>query len=386
MHRLCPVVFLAAAIALAGLLSGCEDGGGVREVTEKRSGVKPTKPVKADATSEERFGMTPAAMPSMQGLPEGHPAPAAAEYTWNAPSEWTVQPSSQFRTANFTFGPQNEGECYLSVLPGGGGGIDANINRWQEQMGLEPLSTEQIAALPKVDMLNGEAAFIEAHGAFAGMGGEAVPGYALLGAAVMDGLNAVFVKMTGPAALVEAEKDRFIQFCASLDKQATAPSTPPPAMAAAGAPQSEGRALELAWDVPPGWEPTAERPMRLVTFSVSGAPEVECYVSVFGHMAGGLEANLNRWRAQMGVVEPISAVEMAEMPTIEILGRPAVLLAVTGPYTGMAGETRENYRMLAAACELDDASVFVKMTGPADAVEEQRDAFMAFCSSLRPQE
>ena len=38
--------------------------------------------------------------------------------------------------------------------------------------------------------------------------------------------------------------------------------------------------------------------------------------------------------------------------------------------------------VLATVCTLDDAALFVKMTGPAARVRAEREAFLAFCRSL----
>ena len=40
--------------------------------------------------------------------------------------------------------------------------------------------------------------------------------------------------------------------------------------------------------------------------------------------------------------------------------------------------------LLGAVCILDGRSLFVKMTGPAAAVDGQKAAFTEFCRSLRP--
>ncbi|NUP97149.1 MAG: hypothetical protein HUU28_13400, partial [Planctomycetaceae bacterium] len=40
--------------------------------------------------------------------------------------------------------------------------------------------------------------------------------------------------------------------------------------------------------------------------------------------------------------------------------------------------------LLGAVCILEGRSLFVKMTGPAAAVDGQKSAFTEFCRSLRP--
>ena len=120
------------------------------------------------------------------------------------------------RVANFKLAANPEVECYLTVLQGAAGGIEANINRWRGQMSQEALKPEDIAALPRIDVLGKQGAVVETLGSFSGMTGDPKPGYALLGMIVELPERSVFVKMTGPETAVKAEKDRFLAFCRSL--------------------------------------------------------------------------------------------------------------------------------------------------------------------------
>jgi len=110
-----------------------------------------------------------------------------------------------------------EAECYVTLLGGAGGGVVANINRWRDQMGAEVLSEAQIAALPRIPFLGGEAVLVEIPGAYVGMGDADVPAALLLGAVCMLEDASVFVKMTGPRATVEAEREAFQEFCGSME-------------------------------------------------------------------------------------------------------------------------------------------------------------------------
>ena len=51
------------------------------------------------------------------------------------PKGWTDEGRSMMRDVNFSFGENGEGECYVARLPGAGGGLSANVNRWRKQMG-----------------------------------------------------------------------------------------------------------------------------------------------------------------------------------------------------------------------------------------------------------
>src|SRR5690606_19513113 len=98
-------------------------------------------------------------------------SPAPRGLIYDTPEGWTEKPGSPMRDVNFTFGEKGEGECYVARLPGAGGGLAANVNRWRAQMGTEPLTDEQVAALPTRSLFGQPARFVAVDGAFSpGMG------------------------------------------------------------------------------------------------------------------------------------------------------------------------------------------------------------------------
>ena len=119
--------------------------------------------------------------------------------------------------AGVDVGASGATECYVAVL-GGGGGLEANVNRWRGQLGLGPLSAEEIDALPRVPVLGSEAPLVEARGEYTDMAGESHEDHALLGTIVARGGSMLFVKMVGPRAEVEAERGRFLAFVQSLEQ------------------------------------------------------------------------------------------------------------------------------------------------------------------------
>ncbi len=136
---------------------------------------------------------------------------------WQVPEGWTPVEGSQMRMANFRFGEQQEGECYLAHLDGSGGGLAANVNRWRSQLGLKEIGEGAVAALPVIEMLGGGAALVDISGTYTGMRDKTPkPGSRLLGAILSLGEYSLFVKMIGPAEIVAAEQDNFLAFCKGL--------------------------------------------------------------------------------------------------------------------------------------------------------------------------
>ena len=130
---------------------------------------------------------------------------------------WVHAERSQMRPINLKFGPNGEGECYLSMLPGGAGGTAANVNRWRKQMGQPDLPEEEISAMPKRVLMGIEGVFVSLDGAYTNVGSaEALPDQRLMGIVAALGEVGLFVKMVGPKDLVAANQAAFDQFVDSL--------------------------------------------------------------------------------------------------------------------------------------------------------------------------
>jgi hypothetical protein len=193
-------LFGACFFILTLVLAGCGQGGFRKEITETRR----VNPVAA----------SPTALPASHAHP---PAVAAAPFEWQLPEGWTLSPPRPVRLATFSVAGNGDVDCYLTSLSGNAGGIEANVNRWRGQLGLPPATPEELAAMPKIEMLGRQATLVEAAGEFQGMDSEARPGWMLLGAVVeLDG-ETLFAKMTGPEQAVRAEKDLFVSFCNSIE-------------------------------------------------------------------------------------------------------------------------------------------------------------------------
>ncbi len=201
-------VVLVALLALAGC-----GGQGAKEISETRTAAPPPAPAPAqDMPAGHDMGMK---MPPADGtLPPGHPS--VSPYKWQVPEGWSEAPATSMRIGNFKIAASPDAECYLTLLKGTAGGVDANINRWSRQMGQADLKPEEIAALPKVDVLGQPAPLAEINGSFTGMAGQQFTDYSLLGTVVTLTEETLFVKMTGPAAVIKAEKEHFLSFCKSL--------------------------------------------------------------------------------------------------------------------------------------------------------------------------
>ena len=169
---------------------------------------------------------------------------------------------------------------------------------------------------------------------------------------------------------------------------------------AAGEPTAEGQMAHetadpgIAWDPPAGWTAAGERPMRLATYEVPGAPgagEASCAVYYFGPGQGGTPAaNLERWTGEFenpGKADPsVRDVHGVRVSRIHVRGR------YTSHGSSMGGEAhggeapQADYALLGAIAEAPGGSVFFKLTGPAATVDHAARDFDRMLGSIRKKE
>jgi hypothetical protein len=138
-------------------------------------------------------------------------------FKFSRPADWPWVPvASPMRKAQLTVpgkdGAQSAEIAFFHFGPGGAGGVDANVKRWLGQF----KSQEGVAKVETKDVGLTKVTFVSTEGTFSsGMpGGTSVPsdGYALLGAILDHPGGPVFVKMTGPIAVVQAARTQFTEF------------------------------------------------------------------------------------------------------------------------------------------------------------------------------
>ncbi len=218
-----PTLFIAGTAFT--LVSCGKQEAATHEITQSRPYTDEDAGLVAVNSAAERFGLV-APSKTAPAVSEGADNP----FRWVTPGGWVEVAGSSMRAVNFKLGASGQGECYLVAIPGGAGGMAANVNRWRKQMGQPELSSEEISALPKMEFFGAGATRIDISGSFAGMGPQAgaKDGYRMLGAIKATDQFTLFVKMTGPADLITANESEFDAFCASLGIKDT-PGRPPAA-------------------------------------------------------------------------------------------------------------------------------------------------------------
>lgn len=205
-----PVIFSCAVI---GLLSSCHRLAEKEVITESRETSAYSAKPNVDIPSSTRF------FDDAREEPQGRPN-FRELLTWTIPEGWTESSKPDpmgMRLLDLRFGPNQEGECYISLMPGSAGGLEANVNRWRTQMGQTAYTAEEIAKLPKKPFFNRDATYVAFDGDFKGFGAESArTGYRMLGLIHSAEQATIFVKLTGPKALVDQNAAAFDAFCESI--------------------------------------------------------------------------------------------------------------------------------------------------------------------------
>jgi hypothetical protein len=135
----------------------------------------------------------------------------------------------------------------------------------------------------------------------------------------------------------------------------------------------------VQWTKPDGWNAQPLSEMRLGSFKVDGSNggAADISVTAFPGEAGGLSANLNRWRGQLQLPS-LSNDELASViQRTDIDNVPTYLVDFQTADTKLKPS-----RILGAVFQTADRTWFVKMTGPPDLLENQRQKFLDFIRSF----
>jgi len=300
---------------------------------------------------------------------------------WTLPAGWTEVAPGEMSIASFKVQGQNGAEADVSVvpLPGMAGGDSANLNRWRGQVGLS-------AATP--DELEKSAESVQ-------VGDQSGKLYDIVGDSkrilgVIDERNGMtwFFKMIGDANLVEQQKPEFVAFLKLLTFRAAAPPAElppghPPIGGDMNAPMMSsdaGSQIKPAWTVPVDWHTVPPAQFLLAEYSIAGANENQAEVNVaeLNGSGGGVLANVNRWRGQIGL-DPVDETGLARLTTtMNMTGGQATFVDMTG--TDANGQPT---RLVAAIVPMGDATWFYKLMGDEKIVASQKDAFTKFVQTAR---
>jgi hypothetical protein len=203
-----------------------------------------------------------------------------------------------------------------------------------------------------------------------------------------------FFKMNGDDELVAQQKPAFIEFLKSVSfssggNQAGLPPSHPPVgdgamplmSAGAGATGPSSSEGKPTWQVPSGWQEAAAGQFVLAKFMVPGQGngQASVNVSMLQGDGGGLAANVNRWRNQLGLA-PLEGADLNQSITaVDTQGGKASFVELNGT----DARTGQSSRLVGAIVPLGDRTWFYKLMGSAQVVEGQKAAFTDFVKTAK---
>jgi hypothetical protein len=363
---------------------------------------QPAQPAAASATNSPDAGLPPghSDMSSMgsSSMPGGVVSPdtSAAPLTWTTPAGWSQVPPSEMRVASFKVTDAKGKQADVSIVPlsGMAGGDFANVNRWRGQVGLQAAPDDELQNAAENIQAGGQSATLyDINGKDASTGQSS----RILAAIQHRDGTSWFFKMTGDADLVEQQKPAFLDFLKTLsfgssqaqtqspsdemnaqDEQTLPPGHPPidgmSAPAATGPISHDG---QPTWQVPAGWQEVSGGSFLIAKFMLTGDAGATAAVNVSSSAGdgGGLAANVNRWRGQLGLApeDEISTVAFA------VDGGQAQQV----DFSGTDAQTSKPAEIIAVIVTQADRTWFYKLMGDPTLVAGQKDAFTTFVKGVK---
>jgi hypothetical protein len=172
----------------------------------------------------KRFALLALALTSLLSLHAEDAAFTVSTFTFKRPEGWKqVEPKSAMRKAQLEVPGEGGGksaEVTFFFFGGGqGGDVQANVQRWMAQFS----GGKETQKVDEQEINGTKVTFVSTEGTmkaspFAGIP-EDMPDAALQGAILEHPEGPVFIKMTGPAALVKAQKEKFVQLVKSATEK-----------------------------------------------------------------------------------------------------------------------------------------------------------------------
>jgi hypothetical protein len=251
------------------------------------------------------------------------------EVRWSLPSGWKEEKGGPARLASLRFGDRDPRlEMTVVRLPGDGGGLAANINRWRDQLGLDKIDDSEAAASVQKT--------------------------------AASGIEVQVVDLSGPTRPTGGPRGM---------------SRPAPEAPRSSEPSLDGVRSMFTFERPPGWRENPQPEMqRVFEFAIDDARGSALVTfTIMGGDSGGLGGNIDRWRTQAGL-EPLGEQAVARSATrMNFVGGEGWLVEATGKDRAILG-------VISLSSQF---SMFFKMDGPPAVVASQRETFTRVAQSFQ---
>jgi hypothetical protein len=317
--------------------------------------------------------ITPVAAPNADSsMIPGQDNSALPQLKWTLPDGWSEKTPGQMRVASFSVTATNGEVADVGVIPLPATGQEIQlVNMWRGQMQLAAATNDDSEAVAigsdsgKLFDIASDAPVID--GKLRAR---------ILVAMLTSGATSWFFKMTGEESFVESQKPAFLQFLKSVNFVTNAAP-----MQGAVAPTASDDSGKPVWMVPPDWQELPPSEFLVAKFSIAGAGDAKAQVNVsqLAGEGGGLLANANRWRGQLGLPQ-ISETDLPALTTSidSVNGKIQIV-----DFTGVDSKTGKSARLVGMVVPLAGQTWFYKLMGDVPIVAQQKDAFTKFVQSAK---
>ena len=313
---------------------------------------------------------------------------SAPRLHWKLPDGWTEQAPSKMRVASFSIAGKDGQQAEVAVipLPGISGKEVEVVNLWREQVRLPPVGEGEAKREVEPVEIAGATAELFEMVSREPLPAEKSPTRILVATCVRDDTS-WFFKMTGADTLVREQKPVFLQFLKSVSfhdggmPKELASARSPISTNVKEVPHSATGPEKTVWNAPATWQEVPPTQMLLAKFLATGdaGTKAEITVSVFPGDVGGLLANVNRWRNQIGLA-PVNQPELDKLVSAldATIGK-AMLVDMTGQESNDGKKTR----LIGASLPQGERTWFYKMLGDEPVVAREKDAFIKFVQTMK---
>jgi hypothetical protein len=359
-------IHCAAGLVLISSLAGCNrDEARVYHVAKDDS--SPAQPAPAAAPDTT----TPmAATPDMSAPPPD--AMAVPQLKYQLPAGWQEKPPSEMRVASFTALGANGQSADISAIPLPIVGRDLElVNMWRSQVQL-PATSDPDA----VNRAEPVAIGVEQGRLFEFVSEQPMAGKSrqrIMVATLTRGAMSWFFKMAGDDAFVTSQKKKFLQLLKSVSFAENAPAP------IQTAPTTQAENNPSIWAVPSDWQPLPPSQFLLAEFSIPGVngAKAEVNVAEMDGEGGGLLANVNRWRGQLGL-GAIGEADLSQLAqSLDVTDGKATLVDLAG----VDAKTGAPTQLVGVIVAQNGQTWFYKLMGDKPIVAREKDAFTKFIQS-----
>jgi hypothetical protein len=315
------------------------------------------------------------------------------------PEGWQEVAPGEMRVASFRVSGKDGKFADVGVvpLPGTAGTDLANVNRWRGQVGQSDITEAELSKVAEPVQIAGQGGQLFDQ---AGTNPSSGDKSRILAAVLRREGTAWFFKMTGDDDLVAQQKPAFIEFLKSYSftpasgasgaassgsDQPQLPPSHPPISGASAAPQSgtgdSSSENKPDWQVPTGWKEVPGGGFLVAKFQIAGADGAPAAVNVSMSAGdgGGLAANVNRWRGQLGLT-PLSPDAMnKQIQTLDVANGKAMFIDMSGT----DARSQQKARLFGAVVPQEKQTWFYKLMGDEKVVEREKDAFTKFVQNTK---